>query len=155
MAEALEERIARLEDVEAIRNLIASYGPLADAGDAKSVAKLWTQDGEYDVGGFGVAKGRDEIAALIDSDTHRALMSDGCAHILSPPRIEVDGNFAKAIGYSMVVRKQAERFEAWRVSINYWSLKRQSDNSWLVCSRINRPLGKNSSAAMGEFWDQM
>lgn len=69
MAEDTNSRIGRLEDIEAIRNLIASYGPLADSGDAAGVAALWTEDGEYDVGGYGIAKGRMAIAALIDGST--------------------------------------------------------------------------------------
>jgi len=38
----LEERLQALEDREAIRALIARYGPLADSGDAAGVAALWT-----------------------------------------------------------------------------------------------------------------
>ncbi len=137
----IEDRLRRAENAEAIRNLIASYGPLADSGDAAGVAALWTQDGEYDVGGFGISRGRKEIAALIESDTHRALMAQGCAHILSPHHITVDGDHAVAQGYSSVYRRQGEAFEVWRVSSNIWHFARQTDGSWLVKRRINRPIG--------------
>ena len=40
MANSTDDRIRGLEDAEAIRNLIASYGPLADIGDAQGVAAL-------------------------------------------------------------------------------------------------------------------
>ncbi len=133
-------RLQRLEDAEAIRNLIASYGPLADSGDAGGVAALWEDDGTYDVGGFGVAEGRDAIAALIAGDTHRALMAAGCAHILSPHHIILDGDRAQATGYSMVVRKTEAGFEPWRVSTNIWHLARQADGRWRVANRINRPV---------------
>lgn len=138
----LNDPIRRLQDAEAIRNLIASYGPLADAGDAAGVAALWSEDGEYDVGGFGIARGRAEIAALIESDTHRALMAAGCAHVLSPHHITIDGASAQATGYSTVYRKSADGFEAWRVSSNEWYLARQDNGSWLVVRRINRPIGQ-------------
>lgn len=137
----LAERLARLEDREAIRNLIASYGPLADCGDAAGVAALWTADGEYDVGGFGVASGRQAIAALIESDTHRNLMVRGCAHVLSPHRIELDGERAIATGYSTVYRHGDGAFQPWRVSANAWHLQRQGDGRWLVTKRVNRPMG--------------
>lgn len=137
----IENRLRRAEDAEAIRNLIASYGPLADSGDAAGVAALWTQDGEYDVGGFGVSHGREEIAALIESDAHRELMAQGCAHILSPHHITIDGDHAEAQGYSSVYRRRDQRFEAWRVSSNIWHFARQADGSWLVTRRINRPIG--------------
>lgn len=141
----LETRLQRAEDAEAIRNLIASYGPLADAGDAAGVAALWTEDGEYDVGGYGVSKGREAIAALITGETHQQLMAQGCAHILSPHHIEIDGDVASATGYSTVFRKADDAFEAWRVSENRWELARQADGDWRVTKRINRPVGPHQS----------
>ncbi len=135
-----ESRIRRLEDIEAIRNLIASYGPLADSGDAEGVAALWSENGSYDVGGFGVSTGRQAIAALIAGDTHKALMAKGCAHVLSPHHVRLDGSKAVATGYSTVFRKKGEVYEAWRVSANRWQLARQPDGSWLVDLRINRPV---------------
>lgn len=134
-----EERWRELCDIEEIRNLIARYGPLADSGDAQGVAALFAEDGEYDVGGYGVARGRSEIAGLIESDTHRALMASGCAHILSPHHIVIDGNAAVATGYSTVYRKTDSGFEAWRVSANRWELERTA-RGWLVKGRYNAPL---------------
>jgi len=45
----LEQRLRRAEDELAIARLMASYGPLADAGDADAVAGVWAEDCEYDV----------------------------------------------------------------------------------------------------------
>ena len=59
----LETQLTELQDREAIRNLIASYGPLADCGDADRVAGLWQDDGVYEVGGFGASQGHAAIAA--------------------------------------------------------------------------------------------
>ena len=39
----LEQRLRALEDREAIRNLIASYGALADCGAADELAALWNE----------------------------------------------------------------------------------------------------------------
>ena len=55
--EPLEARLQALEDAEAIRTLIARYGPLADQGDAEGVAQLWSEDGSYAIAGFGEARG--------------------------------------------------------------------------------------------------
>ncbi len=41
---ALEHRLRRVEDELAISHLMASYGPLVDAGDGEAVAALWTED---------------------------------------------------------------------------------------------------------------
>jgi uncharacterized protein (TIGR02246 family) len=141
-----ETRLQRLEDLEAIRALIARYGPLADAGRAADVAELWTEDGVYEVGNFGTASGRNEIAALIESETHRGLMKQGCAHILPTPAIVLEGNRAVATGYSIVLRNTGDSWEPWRVSANRWELARQNDGSWLVTKRVNQPLDGNEKA---------
>ena len=135
----LDARIQRLEDVEAIRNLIASYGPAADRGDADAVSEIWWEDGEYDVGGFGVSKGREAIAALITGDFHQQLMAGGCAHVLSPHEISVDRNGAQASGYSTVFRATNGGFEAWRVSFNRWTFEKRGDD-WRTILRVNRPV---------------
>ena len=67
-------------------------------------------------------------------------MAQGCAHVMSPHHITLDGAKAVATGYSTVFRKNGEAYEAWRVSANRWELARQSDGSWLVDLRINRPV---------------
>ena len=139
MAEAAEHRLRRLEDREAIRELIARYGPLADAGEAQALAALWSEDGEYDVGGFGIARGRPAIAALIDADFHRSLMAQGCAHVLSPPTIDLDGDRATAVNHSLVLRHRADEWKVWRVAANRWDLIRTSDG-WRIARRVNRPL---------------
>lgn len=139
------QRLQRLEDIEAIRNLLASYGPLADSGDAEGVAKLWSEDGEYAVGGFGTARGHIEIAALIESETHRGLMKTGCAHVLSPHRIDISGDQAEAVGYSIVLRKAGDSFEPWRVSANRWLLAREGA-LWRVKKRKNAPLDGSAGA---------
>jgi hypothetical protein len=58
---ALEPRLRRVEDELAIGRLMASYGPLVDAGDADAVAGLWAEDGEYDVEGWHM-RSRAEVA---------------------------------------------------------------------------------------------
>ncbi len=141
----MDDRIRRLEDIEAIRNLVASYGPLADIGDAQGVAALWTEDGSYSVGDFGDAKGRDHIAALILSDTHQHLLTAGCGHILTTPHITLDGDSAIAVNHSVVLRHTGGSHEAWRVSANRWELVR-TDNGWRVQHRVNRPLNGDSAA---------
>lgn len=144
----LEARLSRLEDEAAIRNLIARYGPLADRGDAAGVAALWTEQGTYEVGGYGVAKGHDAIAALISGETHQALMATGCAHVLSPHRIDLDGDTAVAVGYSLVLRRTGESFEVWRASANRWRLIRTPEG-WRVEARVNAPLdGQAASRAL-------
>ena len=145
MQNSTDDRIRRLEDMDAIRNLIASYGPLADIGDAEGVAALWTENGSYSVGDFGEAKGREQIGALILSDTHQQLLTAGCGHILTTPHITLDGDSAVAINHSVVLRNAGDSHTAWRVSANRWELVR-TDDGWRVQHRLNRPLNGNGAA---------
>lgn len=48
-------RLTALEDERDIARLLASYGPLVDAGDADGAAALWATDGVYDVGDWRMA----------------------------------------------------------------------------------------------------
>lgn len=135
--EALAARLQALEDREAIRELIASYGPLADTGAADALSQLWTEDGRYAVGGMTEAKGRAAIAALIDGTVHRNLMADGCAHTLGPVTILLDGDTATARGHSVVFRADGKGgWTAHRVSANRWHLARTPDG-WRVTAREN------------------
>ena len=142
---ALEARLAELEDREAIRNLVARYGPLADAGEAAAVASLWAEDGVYDVGGFGASAGRVAIAALIAGPVHRQLMRDGCAHLLGPVHVHIDGARAVAVGHSCVFRHTGKAFEAYRVAANRWELLKR-DGQWQVARRSNRLLDGDAAA---------
>ena len=148
----VEQRLVALEDRAAIAELIARYGPLADAGDSAGVAALWTEDGEYDVGGFRVARGHAEIAGLIAGEIHRGLMAQGCAHVLSAPAIELAAQTARGVNYSAVLRKVGDGFETWRVSANRWEFVR-TGAGWRVAKRINRPLDGTEAARKLLIWD--
>ena len=142
----LAARIDALEDRDTIRDLIARYGPLADAGDGAGVAALWAADGVYAIAGMGEAVGHVAIAALIDGATHRALMADGCAHIMAPVTIGLDGDRAVATGYSIVMRRDGDGFVPFRVSANRWALHKGADG-WRVARRDNELVGPGNGFA--------
>lgn len=141
----LEARLRVLEDREAIRELIARYGPLADCGNATGAADLWVADGVYAIADFGEAKGHAEIAALIEGDNHRQLMADGCAHVLGPVAINLDSNTATARGHSLVLRWTGNGFEVHRVAANRWELVRTTEG-WRVARRENALLDGDDAA---------
>lgn len=141
----LEQRLRALEDREAIRNLIASYGPLADCGAADELAALWSEDGRYGVSGFADAHGRPEIAGLIAGAYHQQLMADGCAHLLGPVAIDLSGDIATARGHSVVLRWNGAAFEVLRVAANRWTLAR-IDGGWQVTRRDNALLQGDAAA---------
>ena len=151
--EALEWRLRALEDREAIRDLIAGYGPLADSGDARAVADLWTGDGVYEVLGFARAQGHEAIAGLITGPVHQALMARGCGHLLGPVTIVLDGDRAELRGHSVLFRRQdsGDGFEAYRVSANRWQLRRTAaagHGGWRVTHRSNAVLDGDPAARL-------
>ncbi|MBZ5539986.1 MAG: nuclear transport factor 2 family protein [Acidobacteriia bacterium] len=62
----LQARVCAQEDREAIRETIARMNWLSDAGDAVGHAALYTEDVAYDVGAFGVFRGREELRKFFE-----------------------------------------------------------------------------------------
>lgn len=134
----LEDRLGRLEDEREIARLISSYGPLVDSGSADAVAALWQAEGVYDVEEL-VMTGRDEIAAMVRSDTHQGWIMGGSAHFVGPHRITVTGDEAEAVGYSLMVLRRQDGFEVRRATANHWRLCKGPDG-WRVTARTARIL---------------
>lgn len=145
MSEDIPARIRALEDRDAIRDLIAGYGPLADSGDAEGIAALWVEDGAYAVGGMWEARGHEAIADLIRGPIHQQLMADGCAHLLGPVAIHLDGDHAIARGHGVLLRRQGDANEIFRMSANRWELVRTADG-WRVLRRDNALLDGTEAA---------
>ena len=141
------QRLQALEDREAIRELIARYGPLADSGDAAAVAALWISDGVYAVDGFPEARGHAAIAALIEGPMHQELMANGCAHVLSAPTITVSGDRAVAVCHSVVFRKAPDEWQAVRVAANRWQFVRTREG-WRATRRDNALLDGRAAARL-------
>jgi hypothetical protein len=135
----LRAEVRALADRQAIAGLIARYGPAVDRGDSFGAATLWAEDGRYDLGPLGVARGRAEIAALFEADMHQTLIGGGAAHMLGPPHIAVDGDEAVAVCYSAVARWTGQAFELFRVAANRWTFRREL-GGWRVTGRANRLL---------------
>lgn len=143
MSEALERRLQALEDRAEIAGLIARYGPAVDAGDADAVAALWAPEGTYQFDD--TVLDADGIRSLVAIPTHVEYMRRGCAHILSAPRIEIDGDTAVAVTHSVVMLREGERWVGERVSANRWELCRTAAG-WRVQCRRNRLLDGDTEA---------
>ena len=137
----LERRLQQISDERAVERLIASYGPLVDAGDAESTAALWTQDGVYDVENW-LMTGRAEIAAMVRSRGHQDLITRGCTHFLGPAVVTVTGDEAVAVCESTLLVKQGNEFRVARGGANYFRLERvgRSPGQWQIVTRITRLL---------------
>nr|WP_090278926.1 nuclear transport factor 2 family protein [Mycolicibacterium komanii]CRL74594.1 hypothetical protein CPGR_03737 [Mycolicibacterium komanii] len=140
----LERRLRRIEDERAIERMIASYGPLVDAGEADAAADLWAEDGSYDVEGWHMA-GRDEVAAMVRSRAHQGLIRRGCCHFLGPAVVTVDGDEAVAVCDSVLVTRHDDGFAVSRAGANHFRLRR-SDGRWVIVARRSRLLNGSAEA---------
>ncbi|MEE3066037.1 MAG: nuclear transport factor 2 family protein [Actinomycetota bacterium] len=143
----LTARLRRLEDDRDIRQLIASYGPAVDAGDADASARLWAIDGVYDVDGWRM-EGRADVHAMIGSDAHQKLVRKGCSHFLGPCVVTVTGDEAVAVCESLVlVREDSEKrsYRVWRATAHHFALRR-IDDQWQIITRTSRVLDGNPDA---------
>jgi hypothetical protein len=141
----LDFRLRRLEDESAIQRLLMSYGPAADSGQSTFAAGLWLEDGEYDWDANGEPhRGSKAVDSMLQTNGHRQLMAEGVAHFGGPLLVEVDGDRATAVTYSLIMRRDGQRFYLWRVSAVRWDLER-SGSTWRVRRRTNRLLDETGA----------
>ncbi|MEZ0049321.1 ketosteroid isomerase-like protein [Mycobacterium sp. MAA66] len=136
--EELVARLQNLEDERDIAHLIASYGPLVDAGDADGVAARWAEDGGYDVEGWQMTS-RADVHAMVNSTGHQGLVASGCCHFLGPAVVTVSGDTAVAVCESLVVVRRDTQFVVWRAAANHFQLSRTA-GSWQIAARKSRLL---------------
>ncbi len=104
MNQTIEERLRKLEDIEAIKKLKASYCYWADAGIAGDASKMdelvdhFTDNDPWaDFGPFGVHKGKEAVGAFFRDVVVSTLSYS--AHMVANPIIEVDGKEARGRWY--------------------------------------------------------
>lgn len=97
MADELETRLRRLEDVEEIRALMMEYRRALDEKDFRAYAALFARDGVFTAGPM-TATGPDQIFALVDGMVGTLLTerSGDDFHLVANVSIEVDGDRASA-----------------------------------------------------------
>ena len=138
---ALAARVQLLEDHIAIAQLVSKYGPTVDSGSGDATADLWTEDGVFEVVGTMTMTGHADIAAMVTGKGQEALGQAGCAHVLTAPHINVDGDEARGWNYALHIRWDSEHARFWvaRVSANTWHWRRTADG-WRVLERVNANL---------------
>jgi hypothetical protein len=84
---------------------------------------------------------------MVNGEGHQSLIHNGCGHVLTSPRISVDGDTATAWNYAFNVRwdEPNERFWVARLSANEWQCARGADG-WRVVRRTNVNLDGGETA---------
>jgi SnoaL-like protein len=137
--QALEARVRLLEDQLAIYQVMAAYGPAADAGATDQAVALWTDDGAYDLHAR-VMVGHEDIARELEGEWHQGLIGRGSAHIVSMPRVEIAGDKAVATCHSRLYRREGDGdYRVISCSANHWEFTR-GPQGWRVTRRVSRQL---------------
>jgi hypothetical protein len=94
---AIEQRLQRIEDREAIEELLITYGQFLDKQDLVGYSNLFATDGVWE-GGIGSAKGPQEILAMLQAVFGRTTRGqyENSYHIMSDIIIDVDGDTASS-----------------------------------------------------------
>lgn len=147
---ALEERLQRVEDELAIRNLMTRYGLAADCGNDALAMACHAEHAQYRVsapkaGREGehadlVLEGREAIGEMLRSELHQSMLPN-TAHTIGPSDIRVDGDHAHAVGYSRLYLREGEQPRLMRLSINQWTFQRVH-RVWLIAGRQSRLVGE-------------
>lgn len=96
---ALEQRITRLEDIEAIKQLKARYCHICDdTHNPDTIASVFAEDGIWESEDFGKAQGHKDIRELFSGFRKLFTFSQ---HNITNPVIEVNGDRATGIWYIM------------------------------------------------------
>ncbi len=96
---ALEQRITRLEDIEAIKQLKARYSHICDdMHNPDTIASVFAEDGIWESADFGKAVGHQAIRELFQGFKDMFSFSQ---HNMMNPIIEVNGDRATGIWYIM------------------------------------------------------
>ena len=132
----LEERLAMLEDVHAISQLIAAFGPSVDSSNIPEIMRIWHPDSSYEIGGFGVYQGAESIAKLFsESDAHLTVTANGSGHISTAPRIAIHGDRASAINYGTTFLHEQGQFLCGRLTASRWEFERIPGGDWQIKKR--------------------
>ncbi len=105
--EELQNRITRIEDIEAIKQLKARYCEICDHDnyDADAMATLFTEDGTWESSRVGKAEGREAIHELFSGFPKRIARAQ---HVVANPLIEVDGDRAHGVWYLISAVAQSD-----------------------------------------------
>ena len=126
----LEHRIARLEAIEAIRQLKARYCEICDAGhDPDDIVSIFTEDGIWEGEGIARAVGHEEIKALFRTFQRTISFSQ---HMVQNPIIEVEGARASGRWYFFGMFTYAKDDQArWQAARYHEDYVKEGD-SWKI-----------------------
>lgn len=133
----LEERIQRLEDIEALKQLKSSYAQYCDDDyDAAHLAPLFTEDAIWDAGVLGRFEGRDAIRTFFAGASK--VMPFAIHHVTNPV-LDIAGDRATGRWYLWQPCVHATGEQALWMAGRYDDEYRRDDAEWRF-ARVNLEL---------------
>ena len=126
---SIEERLQAIEDTEAIRRLKITYAQRCDDDyDPDGLAALFTEDGVWDGGPHGIARGRDEIRALWEATGQSASFA---VHYITNHVVDLDASGNSATGSCSLWEPITLGGQAMWASVIYQERYEKVDGTWL------------------------
>jgi len=126
----LENRITRLEDLEAIKQLKARYCEICDDDhNPERIASIFTEDGIWEGRGIGKAQGHQEIKELFQNFQR---MISYAQHMVLNPIIEIDGTSATGVWYFFGPFTFYENNQAMWQAARYYEDYEKTDGVWKI-----------------------
>ena len=125
----IEERLAQVEAVDAIKRLKIRYAELNDEGfDPDGLVALFTVDGVWDAGEFGRLVGRDAMRAYW-VETGR--ITSFAQHYITNHVVDVDPSGTTATGRCYLLGMSTREGQAYWMAVRYAERYRRVDGEWL------------------------
>jgi len=134
---ALEARVARLADEDALISLQNAYGYYVDRMLWADAADLFTDDGTIELGLAGIYRGRARILEALRQFGPSPLPADRINdHLQLQPvvRLAADGSSARIRGTELQMLGRHGGEAAWGIAIYDNTFERQSDGRWAIAS---------------------
>jgi ketosteroid isomerase-like protein len=126
----LEQRITRVEDLEAVKQLKARYCEICDDDhDPKRITTLFTEDAIWEGPAIGRAQGHAEIRALFEGFQQQIRFSQ---HMVMNPVIEIDGDRARGRWYFLGMFTFYEGNQAKWLTARYHEDYVKSSGEWKI-----------------------
>lgn len=125
----IEERLARMEAVEAIRRLKIRYAELNDEGfDPDGLVALFTPDGVWDAGEFGRFVGRN---AMRDYWVQTGRVTSFSHHYITNHVVDVEPSVTTATGRCYLLGMSTREGQAYWMAVRYAERYRKVEGEWL------------------------
>ena len=133
--ESFAARLQRLEDREAIRNLIMEYGRTLDEREWGAFANLFAENGGEWIGGMGPAKGRPAIQKMMETSIGTGSRGSNY-HLFTNETIDVRGDAATARTKWTFVTATADKHPQLLLSGHYVDTLVRERGAWKFQRRL-------------------